>query len=1729
MTKISDSQMSNKSPFWRRLGEMLFDPNAAITEIGARRQAQVSAVFSLILAISIVLNILATLPNLGFNTRSIVPFVSAFFFLGAYALSRSRFYRAGGWIAVSALALSPFFIAITGTDNFQSLMLSFESLAYVIAVLLLSPLEFGFVVMATSLAIFLSPVIFPYAGADSAGTGGVLVTLGFLLYINSYVQRSIERARLGELQKSNQELDTLRASLETRVEERTHALEERTHQLVQTQAQMQNLLSDLDEASRLARLAHYELKPFTQTIIFNDRFYELLHTNAEAQGGYELSIAQAVERFVYPDDAPRLITDIGSIGTANMQGDLEYRLFDTNGEVRDFSFRFVVETNTKGDAASVKGAVQDITERKQAERAVRDLENLYRRAISAADAVAYARRYEDETFTFMGEGILEITGYTAAEMTPAVFDSLVEESIIHSSEQGQSEAVQQTRSGQIPQWKADYRIRAKNGRFRWVADTSIELINSEGKSTGSVGILFDITERKTIEATLKKRATELETVTKLATSIAAIQDSEVMLQTVVDLTKESFNLYHAHVYLLNEVEDTLLLTAGAGEAGQAMVAQRHSIPLGREQSLVARTVRTRQGVMVNDVSKAPDFLPNPLLPNTHSELAVPLIIGDKVLGALDVQADQIGAFDDEDVRIYTILAAQIAIALENARSNEQSTKTLRELDTLTRRLTREGWETHMAAIERDRIGYIFEADKVNLLQKNELSANETEKTFVQPVMLHGEQIGQVVATDAELDDEELQAVLGSVSQGLSAHLENLRLTEQAQLALWETRKRTNELALINHVVSSVASSLDLAYSLQIVADELAQLLFVEQVAIALLDETGTTLTVVAEHHSNPDSISAVGFQIPLEGNTLTQQVIATRQMVVVLDAQNNPLTEPIREAVRQRLIEALYILPILVGNQVIGTVGIDILEPERVINDEELHLAQTIIFQAATAIQNSRLFEQTQAVLAETQKLYDLTARLNGVSSLQELLEASAAPAVQDGAAVASLWLLEVDEHGLPEWSTLVTNWRKSSTYSGGLPVNTRLPVRASSSSQLWINQPNVPVFVSNIQDDDRVDEVARNIFRQAQVGSSIFMPLAFGTQWLGLIVVSWSEPRSFSERDHRLYRSLTVQTAVVLNNQLLLQQTQQNAERLARLSEIQTRLSQSLDESGILNAITQLIRVDPTLSISFSYLKLDEQAQPQDVEITAMWQQGASALLDVPTSYHLKDFPISQLWINNPNEVLFISDLSTDTRVDINARETLVQVGVKAIALMPLYAVGEWQGLVSMQWPDPRAFTSDEEFFLRQLQRPLSSVVASRRAYLAAQAARHETEQRVAELAVINQVAESVSQQLDVRQLFITVHEQVRRIMPADGFVVALYDEQEHLISFPFIYDDGEYYQQAGAPPDPQSRSYQVITSGEPILLNFTPEEVAEFETQQRPTVGKPQLPSALIYVPLRIGARIIGAMSVQNYQGRHYTQTNTTILMGIANHVAVAMENSRLFTQTQQRAGELATINEISQVASSELSLDSLIEGLGNKIIQTFRASGGYIAVYDKQTNLIDMPFFIDSASEGQTRIFLPPLRLGEGITSRIIQTRQPLLVVEGTEERLQSMGAQLTGDGEQPNAFLGVPMVVGDEVVGAISIQNMPNKPPFTEADQRLLTTIAPTVGVAIQNARLFEQTQRRAEREQLVNAITQKIQGAVTVESALQTAIHELGQALRVKQARVIIAPQSMDTNGENGRN
>jgi len=171
----------------------------------------------------------------------------------------------------------------------------------------------------------------------------------------------------------------------------------------------------------------------------------------------------------------------------------------------------------------------------------------------------------------------------------------------------------------------------------------------------------------TLEQRVTDRTKALENVAEISTTAATYNTEQEMLAAVVHLTQRRFGLYHAHVFVYNEAADDLEIVACGWKEGDEHQGTHGttSIPLGQEQSLVARAARTKQAVIINNVRNDAGWLPNPLLPDTASEMAVPLLLGNKVLGVLDVQSDRLNAFTQSDANIQTTLANQIAVALQN--------------------------------------------------------------------------------------------------------------------------------------------------------------------------------------------------------------------------------------------------------------------------------------------------------------------------------------------------------------------------------------------------------------------------------------------------------------------------------------------------------------------------------------------------------------------------------------------------------------------------------------------------------------------------------------------------------------------------------------------------------------------------------------------------------------------------------------------------------------------------------------------------------------------------------------------------------------------------------------------------------------------------------------------------------------------------------------------------------
>jgi PAS domain S-box-containing protein len=246
------------------------------------------------------------------------------------------------------------------------------------------------------------------------------------------------------------------------------------------------------------------------------------------------------------------------------------------------------------------------------------------------------------------------------------------------------------------------------GGQTWTLTTKIPFRDNQGRLAGIMGISRDITELKQVEAererlvsVLERRSTQLQTVAEVSRIASGILAPRELFQQIVDLVCERFDLYYVGLFLVvesDELADSLgewaYLEAGTGQAGQILRKQRHRLQVGGN-SMVGQSIATGEARVALDVGKEAQRFPNPELPDTRSELALPLISRGKTIGALTVQSSQSAAFGQEDILIFQTLAGQLANAIENARLLEQTQQALDELTAIQRRYVRDAWSRYL--------------------------------------------------------------------------------------------------------------------------------------------------------------------------------------------------------------------------------------------------------------------------------------------------------------------------------------------------------------------------------------------------------------------------------------------------------------------------------------------------------------------------------------------------------------------------------------------------------------------------------------------------------------------------------------------------------------------------------------------------------------------------------------------------------------------------------------------------------------------------------------------------------------------------------------------------------------------------------------------------------------------------------------------------------------------------
>lgn len=498
----------------------------------------------------------------------------------------------------------------------------------------------------------------------------------------------------------------------------------------------------------------------------------------------------------------------------------------------------------------------------------------------------------------------------------------------------------------------------------------------------------DITERKSLEqefqASLAKRERQMELSTQVAQYIAAAASLEDLYKRVVTQVKEQFNYYHAQLLRFDAARNGVALVTGYGEIGANMLAAGHIMPMG--SGLIGTVAATGKAILRPALANDPDWQANPLLPETKGEIAVPIKLGDTVLGVLDVQSSQADVLSEDDQILLESLCGQIAIAIENTRLREEMNEKIEETTRLYRSMSREGWQAYR---QTDALpaGFIFDSGGVTPVRQTESAMTETFDTI--PISIPG---GETIGALAVENDpsrpftEEDRVFLGQIAEQVALALESARLFDQTQAALSQTEKLffvSNRLAKTNdlqELTSAVVESLGIS-----VFNRAIMGIFSHNA-----EKQVDGLEVVANWWNN------TGMEATPIGTRYSAEVVRMIPMFVspsplfFNDAFDDERVDPATMNLVKRLnLRSVAVLPLFAGVDQIGVLMLEGEEPHH-FTQEEMRLFVALGPQIATVLENRRQFERAQRQAERESMLNVINQKIQSATSVEAVLQIAA-------------------------------------------------------------------------------------------------------------------------------------------------------------------------------------------------------------------------------------------------------------------------------------------------------------------------------------------------------------------------------------------------------------------------------------------------------------------------------------------------------------------------------------------------------------------------------------------------------------------------------------------------------------------------------------------------------------------------------------------------------------------
>ena len=815
---------------------------------------------------------------------------------------------------------------------------------------------------------------------------------------------------------------------------------------------------------------------------------------------------------------------------------------------------------------------------------------------------------------------------------------------------------------------------------RRVEATDREIVSSARKLSSRLRQLDE-----ELESEIQRRNRDLQVAGRIGREAATQSDLTTLVNRAINLICNELGFYHAQVFLMDTSKTNAVLRYSRGDAGRQLIERGHQLAVGSD-TIIGTVTSQQRPVIINDTSANSEGLShgfNPLLPDTRAEMGLPLVIGDEVIGALDLQSRQPNVFSLEDAPTYQLVADQLAIAIYNAQLREQSQKRFEQIDRLNRQLTRNAW---------------LEAENT-LEMKDEYGNKNAEKKISAPISIRGEVIGYLDADlpDGEFSDGDKQ-ILQSVAERVALAIENARLFQETQISLSETStlyqlsRQLNEANTLEDVLQAIIVT---------VAPDASggQVWLFDETSISSNPDS-VTLTIDLAIVAREDDNLMEGMTIRMSEQPFLQR-LSGDEIAIINDtarvSTNNAEFIQILAALNAR---AIIFIPLNMRGSWKGFMSINFASP-RQFSERERRVYNALIGQAGVAVDNRLLLRQTETALERQEKLYAASRIINTAQSFGDLIYAAVATSDTPN---FNYWLSllegERDDEGFGTLAQVMAKSEGRDVFE----VNETHQLYVTSNSPMRSRNAEI---IRDTTPDEKTSSRPVQWLRSVNQGFMAIFPLFSDNTAIALFyIVSKDAQTELSEQDFEVYRALTGQMSTQIQNRRLLEQTNTLLSETRRLYVATRSISSAQETRDIYQAVSTHLRMpfvqesstDVRLSITILLAQPQANINAPQLRYEYQWFSNPQEIPALPegTVISQEDAPFGSMTQELTDNALAYRSLDDVPDEFPMVREILAQNDATSAVVAPLWSRQQWFGVIIVRSDNPDAI---DKAFTRYMQ----------------------------------------------------------------------------------------------------------------------------------------------------------------------------------------------------------------------------------------------------------------------------------------------------------------------------------------------------------------------------------------------------------------------------------------------